>query len=482
MRIAPILALLLALATIAAVVPVSRVVDPGPSLLFTVWGMPFEDALFRDRYARVYDELNPRTRVEYQRHGPDLIAKYNAWHTLGKGADVMRIRITEYAGMAARGMLEPLTQFIESDNPSLAMGVADYRDIPAHLRTIIEIGGEVYAIPEDNAQYGLFYNRAIFDRHNAEHPDQRVEYPNPDWRWGDLRRAARLLTRADESGRTVQFGIDFHIWAWPFMTFFAQAGGELWSEDGLTCLIDSPAGVETLEFFRAMQREDGSFSPSFGWDTGVGAEARFANGQTAMYFDGSWRVPNFEIVAPGLDFAVSPLPRGRRPAVVSGCVLWAISANSRHKEEAWRMIRWLTAPEQAIEYWDTLRVAPPARDSVLRSERFRTTSGVPKAGRPGEYEVPPLTPERFEDRAAWLLYANTPHPETGEPPGFVPVHEFQTDLEMIIQRMLEAYLNPSNTETAQDVLGRAVREIHGVMDRDRAAKGLPRVDRGNSQG
>lgn len=477
MRLGVLLTTILCLATLAAVVPLSRVAPAQDSLLFTVWGMPFEDILFRDRYARVYDELHPEISVEYQRHGNDLVAKYNAWHTLGKGADVMRIRVTEYHGMVARGMLEPLTPFINNPDPAIGLSPQDYADIPPHLREIIEIGGHVYAIPEDNAQYGLYYNREIFDRHNAEHPDQRVEYPSADWTWEDFRRAARLLTRRDETGRTVQFGIDFQIWAWPFMAFFAQAGGELWSEDGLTCLINSPAGVEALEFFRTLQRVDRSFEPSFGWDTGVGAEARFPNGQTAMYLDGSWRVPNFEIIAPGLDFAVSPLPRGKRPAVVSGCVLWAISANSRHKEDAWGMIRWLTAPEQAIEYWDTLRVAPPARDSVLRSEGFKDTAGVPTPGRPGEYEVPPMPRERFDDRASWLLYANTPHPLTGEPPGFVPVHEFQTELELVIQRVLESYLTPTSTESAQEVLDRAVREIHRVIDRSRAARGLPPANR-----
>ena len=144
------------------------------------------------------------------------------------------------------------------------------------------------------------------------------------------------------------------------------------------------------------------------------------------------------------------------------------------------MIRWLTATEQAIAYWDTLRVAPPARRSVLESESFRHTRGIERPGRPGVYEVPPLLPETFDPRAAWLLHANQPHPLTGEPPGFVPVHQYQTELEAIIQRTLETYLNASNTEDARTVLRRAVREIHGVIDRERAARGLPKALRGDS--
>lgn len=479
MRSSRLVLALLVLASIASVVPWGLASRSGgrPTLLFTIWGMPFEDVLFKDRYADEYQRLRPEVRVDYRRYGPDLIVKYNAWHALGRGADVMRLRVTEYHGMIARGMLEPLGRYIRSDDPAVALAEDDWLDIPEHLRRIAEVHGEVYAIPQDNAQYGLFFNRALFARHNAERPHEPVGEPGPHWAWDDLRRAARLLTRRDGAGRLVQAGIDFQVWSWPFLNFFAQAGGELWSPDGLTCMINSPAGVETLEFFRALIVEDRSCEPSLGRDTGVGPEARFVTGQTAMYLDGSWRVPNFEILAPGLDFAVRPLPRGKRAAVVSGCVLWGISVNAAHKDEAWRMIRWLAAREQAAAYWDTLRVAPPARTSVLQSESFRSTRGVLKPGSADAYEVPPMPPERFPDRAAWLLHGNTPDPETGRAPAFVPVHEHQTELEAIIQRMLEEYLRNPSREPPRAALDRAVREIHGVIDRDRQAKGLPAIVR-----
>jgi len=144
--------------------------------------------------------------------------------------------------------------------------------------------------------------------------------------------------------------------------------------------------VEALEFLRAMQREDRSFDPTLGsYTAGVGADTLFANGRTAMMLDGSWRVPNFDLTAPGLDFAVAPLPRGRVPAVISGCVLWAISSHAEHKEEAWRFLKWLVADEQAAEYWDTLRVAPPANLAVLESPAFRSTRAMPWSRRSGRW-------------------------------------------------------------------------------------------------
>jgi multiple sugar transport system substrate-binding protein len=474
---------LIVVATTAVVVPpVWEQRGRGPAdgrttLLFTVWGMPFEDRVFEDEYARGYEALMPHIRVDYRRYGDDLLQKYNTWHTLGRGPEVMRLRVTDYHGMVARGMLEPLGPSIEDPESGLSAG--DLADLPAHIMQILELDGRVYALPQDNAQFGLFYNREIFDAYNAANPDDPVEYPSPDWTWEDLREAAGKLTVHGPGGRIEVAGFDFAVWAWPFLALFAQAGGELWADEGSTTLINSEPGVRALEFLRTLQREDRSFRVTLGHESPTGPDRLFAVGRTAMLLDGSWRVPALEGAAPELDFAVSALPRGPRdggrPAVVSGSVLWGISSRAAHKDEAWRMLRWLIAPEQAEVYWDKLRVAPPARLSVVQSEAFRSTSGLKR--RDGSWEVPPMPPERFQDRAAWILYANTPHPETGEPPGFVPVGPYQTELEEEIGRMLEAWLNPANTESARAVLDRAARNVHAIIDRDRSARGLPGVTR-----
>lgn len=486
MRRSMIIILLIAAATLGVLAwPSGDALGGRKTLLFTVWGMPFEDRLFLDRYAKEWERLNPDLRVDYRRYGVDLLTKYNSWAAIDRGPEVMRLRITDYLGMVERGLLEPLDRFIE--DPTDGLPAAELADFPPQIMELLrvpvgdasrddDVGAHaIYALPQDNAQYGLFYNKTIFDRYNAQHPDHPLAPPTPDWNWDDLRRAAKALTTYDDHGRIDIAGIDFFIWSWPFLTFFAQAGGELWTPDGLTTLVNSDAGVKTLEFFRALQREDRSLRISLGDQTGNGPDALFATGRTAMYLDGSWRVPNFESLAPSLDFAVSPLPRGDRPAVVSGSVLWGISAHARHKEEAWRMLKWLVSRERGLEYWDTLRVAPPARMSVVTSEEFRTTRGLARAD--GGWEVPPLTAEHFQDRAAWLAYANAPHPETGRRPGFVPVGSYQSELEKEIERMLSSYLNPSSTQTAQEALDRVAATVHAVIDRDRAAKRLPSVQR-----
>ncbi|MCW5776001.1 MAG: extracellular solute-binding protein [Phycisphaeraceae bacterium] len=468
----------IAAGTAAVVAPTAMLTRTGDAarsreVLFTVWGMPFEDRLFEDGYARGFEAEEPGVRVEYRRF-PDVTAKYTAWHARGIGAEVMRIQVTDYHQMVERGMLEPLDAYI--DDPADGMSEAAIAAIPPEMLDALRVNGVLYALPQDMAQIGLYYNRAIFDAWNAANPDDPVEYPREGWTWDDLRDTARKLARRD-GGRVEVYGFDMFIWQWPFMNFFAQAGGTLWSDDGLTTLIDSPAGVEAIALFRGMVFEDGSFVPAFGEQQATGPHSRFAEGRTAMFLDGSWMAPSFQLRNPSLDFAVAPVPRGRVEAVCAGACLWGISVHAKHKRDAWRMIRWLVDEPQALRYWHTLRVAPPANLAVVNSDAFRRTSGIASEREPGRYLVPPMREEEFARYAEWLRYGMTPSERTGEAPAFVPVSLYQRALENEISRLLHDILRHPTDPTAEDALARAARAVHDIIDRDRAAKGLPKVER-----
>jgi len=272
-----ILVLMLAASLALVFAPGNRLLDR-EQITMTVWGMPFEDRLFLDRYAVGYEQFaadqGRKTRVDYQRHS-ELMSKYNAWHARGLGAEVMRIRVTDYHQMVARGMLLPLDDLIS--DPEIGLSKEHYAAFPPALLDALRVDGVLYALPQDNAQYGLYFNKNIFDAYNAAHPQAPLSYPNPDWTWEELREAARLLTVRNADGSIKQRGIDMAIWAWPFLNFFGQADGRLFSEDGLSTLVDSQAGVDTLHFFRDLIN-DCSWTPYFGRQESIGPDKRFATG------------------------------------------------------------------------------------------------------------------------------------------------------------------------------------------------------------
>lgn len=456
-------------ATLLAILPPRALPFQRNQLTMVVWGMPFEDALFRDGYARDFESLNPGWTVHYQRYR-DVVPKYKAWHVIGRGADVMRLPITDYHSMLALGIIEPLNRFI--DDPDIGLSQAEKADYLPFLWDVLDVDGIRAGMPSDNAQYGLYFNPALFDAHNAHHPDSPLSYPNETWTWNDVQHAAAELTLRNEREIT-QYGMLFDLWAWPFMAFHAQAGGRLWNDEHTTTLINRPAGQEALEFLVGLIPTDAPIrSPDLA-ESPAGPAQLFKAGRVAMMLDGSWRAPNIELDAPDIDFRVVPLPSHRKRAVVSGSVLWCVSAHSKNKEKAWEMVRWLTSAEQSLRYWNNLRVAPPARRSVLESPQFQVSTGL--IGDDGDVFVPAMTAAEYPKRAAWLQYAMKVDPVTGETPGFVPVGRYQADLERLITRALVQSVQGRASPKA--ALDGAVEEMHAVIDRDRRLRGLPPIVR-----
>lgn len=474
MRFSHLAILVLAAATIVCIVPPPAPAEPAHHLRMAVWGMPFEDNLFRDCYARDFERMNPGLEIRYEKY-VDVTDKYLAWHILGTGADVMRVPITDYHTLVARGVLEPIDEYLQ--DPEFGLSSAEQADFMPAIWEALLVDGKRYALPSDSAQYGLYYNKTIFDEYNIAHPADPLPYPDASWTWEELRRAAQLLTVRDGRGQIIQYGLDFELWPWPFMTFFAQAGGTLWDDEQTTTLIDSEAGVEALRFVVEMLPHAGAMRSADVKDSATGPDKLFAAGQTAMLMEGSWRAPYFELINPDLEFAVAPLPSHKKEAIVCGSVLWAVSAHSKNKDLAWRMIRWMTDFEQSLRYWDMLRVAPPARLSVIRSPQFRQTSRI--VGEDGRVLAPGMPRQRWEDRGAWLLAAITIDPETGEMPGFVPVAPYQKDLEDKINAMLSRAIAPGRTRPLPDLLRETAHDVHRIIDRDRRARGLAPVRRGD---
>ncbi len=470
MKLATGIILAILISTLIVLIPPAALPVQPNTLIMAVWGMPFEDRLFRDGYARGFEDLNPGWTVRYQRHA-QIIEKYNAWHVQGRGADVMRVGIDYYHAFVDKGMLTPLNQFIH--DPQVGLSEAEIADYFPQIWRQLVLGDEIYALPSDNAQYGLYYNRAIFDAWNAAHPDQHVDYPNSEWTWEDLANAAELLTTKDDRGRTVQYGIMFDLWAWPFMAFLHQAGGTCWDQSATTTLINSPQGVEALTYLVSIIPDDAPIKAIGLADSAASPAQLFKIGSLAMLLDGSWRAPNLELDNPELDYAIAPLPHGKDRAVVSGSVLWGISSHSESPRKAWEMIKWMTSEQQSLRYWNALRVAPPARISVVQSEAFRSTNGL--ATDDGVVRVPPMSREQYPLRARWLEYAITPDPQTGDRPGFVEAARYQMDLQTAITNALVAAVRDGVDPKA--ALDRAAADVHAIIDRDRAAKGLPAIER-----
>ena len=169
--------------------------------------------------------------------------------------------------------------------------------------------GIQYGIPLDLHMHGLFYNPDLFAEAGIDGPPATG---------AELLETARLLT-IDAAGlhpgddgfdrdNVVQYGINMHTNHHAFFQWWSllkQQGGQIISDDGTSCAIDTDKGTKAWQFLQDLVYVN-NVAPE-----GQTDYARdFQSGRTAMLIDGPWRIAGLETAAAeeGFNWESAPYP------------------------------------------------------------------------------------------------------------------------------------------------------------------------------
>lgn len=357
--------------------------DGRVTIELSVFGMPWENALYTEEYLPQFERENPGIRVKFL-HFENYVSRILLCHAGGIAPDVMRQNTTWGPNLILRGMNLPLDRFM--DGP----GGIDRNDFIPVIWGPLRHRGRTYGIPQDINMLGLFYNKDLFDA-------RRMKYPDPSWTWQDLKRAAdRLTVDADGDGHPEVLGLNAGWNGYVFLPFYFQLGGQVWDSTRQDPRLDNQTAVEALTFFKSLKRSY-SLTQANTERGGIGPSMFFQQGRVAMFIDGTWRTPQLKTSAPNLNFGVTALPRGDRHATIGSSCFWAVSSQTKHPEAAWKLAKFLAQKEVLERYWQVLWVAPPARWSALRSPAFRRITGLPE-------KISGIDdPAEWEEKCAWIL-------------------------------------------------------------------------------
>ena len=279
------------------------------------------------------------------------------------GGDVPDLMSTiwaeELAGYAVRDVLEPLDPFIEKSGRDLS------KEYMPGLWKMFRFEGHTYALSMTTNGILYFYNRDIFDEigWGSDRVPKTLE---------EFEELNRLCVKRDEEGNLVRFGTlpeVLHHWAYIF-------GGGWYDAENHKITANRPENVRALRWLqeqagqydiRRLQRFQKSFG---GWINS--ANCPFYVGKTAMYSSGEYMVHHLKRYQPDLDYGWFPFPAppgGRENCCVVGGSVFAIPAASKHKEEAWELLNYLTLPENIKEFCLGIHNLPPLVD-VSRDRAF----------------------------------------------------------------------------------------------------------------
>jgi len=276
----------------------------------------------------------------------------------GNPPDIMALDGPTLASYAHQGAVIPLDEYMNRD------GNKD--DIAKPVLESLTYNGKIYAAPHNDSSLAMFYNKKMFEAKGIPLPSKN---PDEAWTWEQVLDAARKLNDPDNGvygWNPTPWGFAGHEGA-PYseMTFLWQAGAEILSPDGTTAkgYLDSPEAKKALEFWKSLYNTEKVAPKELPQDA-------FPNGKVAIHIDGPWafsyletNFPNFKL---GEDYDVAPLWKDVKQVTPNGSWNMAITAQSKHPDEAWLFVNWVTGIEGAKQwYQDTKNL--PARLSTAEA-------------------------------------------------------------------------------------------------------------------
>ena len=279
------------------------------------------------------------------------------------------------------------------------------------LASAFSFDGKTYAIPSNLAYWGVFYNKAVFEKYGLEVPTT----------WQDLENINATLK---ENGVT-PFGASVDG-RWPafiyFQEFLVRENPEFYKR-----LMEGEAKYtdpEVASVFETWQDwiAKGYFSdPTIGFGTaGTAMGSELAKGNLAMILSGSWYADT--IIEAGLTddqfgFFIMPNEKADMPKTVifeAGPIL--LAENSRQKEDALTDADyWMSAPAQQV-WVDDMNFPPVNQDT---SSKNPLVAGIVEEVNQGDYEqinryweaTPPDIAEAAVDELASFMLQQAPADE-----------------------------------------------------------------------
>jgi multiple sugar transport system substrate-binding protein len=365
------------------------------------WAMGREGEVVQE-LAKDFERENPGVRVDVQqipwsaaheklltahvgRSTPDLAQLGNTW-------------ISEFETLRA---LEPLDSRVKV---SSALTPGGY--FPGIWDTNV-VDGQTYGIPWYVDTRVLFYRKDIL---------KQAGYDSLPATWSGWREAMQAVKKVVGPEK---YAIFLPVNEWPPAVILGlQAGSGLLSDNWSRGSFSDPAFRRAFEFYIGLYR-DGLAPPVSNTEI-ANLYQEFARGYFSMYITGPWNLGEFRRRLPADlqgAWATAPLPGpdtdGRAVSLAGGASL-VLFRGSHHKEEAWRLIEFLSRPAQQLRFY-RLSGDLPARQEAWADSALSSDPNVRSFGEQLERVVStPKIPEweqiaiRLQDRVEMAVRGSMP--------------------------------------------------------------------------
>jgi multiple sugar transport system substrate-binding protein len=322
-------------------------------LRFTVWTGNEKHLAMLKGIADAYTAEHPNVTIQYDTIPfDDYVSKVTVQLAGGTPPDAGWLMETAAPSWIDAGVMADIKPTLDQ--------YKDYNfdDFSKPALSLWEKDSALYGVPFSNSPIFVLYNEDLFKAAGLALPDEMIK--NNEWTWENLAKISKEIKDKGPAGSYGFVGFDaamFTTQPWSTLVPAIWAyGGDTWSKDGKTCMINQPEAVQAVQLFHDMTFKDKSIVPP-------GDKTAFASGTVGITLAQLSRLTQLKDVK--FKYGIAPLPSG--PAgnqAVIGQAAIVVFDKSPNKAIAEDFVAFMTTKsgfEQMAAFF------PPTRISVLDS-------------------------------------------------------------------------------------------------------------------
>ena len=342
------------------------------SLTFLGWGSAEEQENFQT-LINAFMEENPDIKVVYS--ATDSSSYMNVLKGKGKNLpDVFYMPDYEFMQWADSGKLLAVDEYFEKDvlDSMWDLSIDMYR----YDRETYTLGtGNLYGLPKDLGPYAIVYNKDLL---NSIIQEKQLDIGLPDkdvpMTWDVFVDYLKQITGTHNNSKV--FGIGYY----ELMAAVYSNDASFFDEDVKKQTITDQNFIDAVQFVADLSNKHG-VAPSADEQSSQNSFQRFLNQGCVFTFMGPWDCKQFWEDLP-FEFDIIPTPVGPAENAKStswvGSVAYSISANTKKKEAAIKLVEFLACSEKSNKMNYQLGQAIPNVKEIARNDYLE---GVGLTGR-----------------------------------------------------------------------------------------------------
>ncbi len=287
--------------------------------------------------------------------------------------DVFQVGTTWMSQFSALDVFEPLNDRIQNSQV-----VSEDKFFHGSWVTNV-FNGQVQGLPWYADTRILFYRQDLVEA---------AGYRKIPEDWYAFQELGNKLIQKDASGQTTRYGMDVRAAGiFFFLASLWQNGASVLNEQ-MQPALNTAEAIQAIEYYQAFFTE--GIAPLIG-QQGTELIKNFEAGQVCMFAGGPWTVEEIHRYAPDVasKLGTSMLPGKKQRTSFIGGSNMVIYKGSKHKDQAWKFLEYLSRPEVQMRWYQIAKALPAnletwedeqlQQDPVLRTfgEQMRDAQSPP---------------------------------------------------------------------------------------------------------